>query len=56
MPVAEAMVLAVAHKEYLAMETSQLARKMNAPLCLVDVKSRLDMKALKAAGIAVWRL
>ena len=53
---ADALVLAVVHKQFLALTSDELGSKMTKPACLVDVKSRLDRDALKKAGVAVWRL
>lgn len=53
---ADALILAVAHKEFLALSGDALYSKMTKPACLVDVKSKLDLNALKKAGVAVWRL
>jgi UDP-N-acetyl-D-glucosamine/UDP-N-acetyl-D-galactosamine dehydrogenase len=53
---ADALILAVAHKEFLALSGEALNSKMTKPACLVDVKSKLDLNALKKAGVAVWRL
>ena len=53
---ADALVLAVAHKEFLEMPQEVLDSKMSKPGCLVDVKSKLDVNVLKRAEVAVWRL
>lgn len=56
LPRADGLVLAVAHKQFLAMSGDELCSKMTKPACLVDVKSKLDLGAMKQAGVAVWRL
>ena len=56
LPTAEAMVVAVAHRQYLDMGAEKLARKIANGGCFVDVKSRFDRKVLAAAGVCVWRL
>jgi UDP-N-acetyl-D-galactosamine dehydrogenase len=53
---ADALILAVGHKEFLALPGDELNSKMTKPACLVDVKSKLDLNSLKKAGVAVWRL
>lgn len=45
---ADALLLAVVHKELLALPGK--------PACPVDVKSKLDLYALKKVGVAAWRL
>ena len=56
LPIAEAMVVAVAHRQFLDMGAEQLARKVTKGGSFVDVKSRFDRKAIAAAGLSVWRL
>ncbi len=53
---ADGLILAVAHKQYLALSGDELSSKMTKPGCLVDVKSKLDTGALRKADVAVWRL
>ena len=53
---ADGLILAVAHKQFLALSAEDLKSKMTQPACLVDVKSRLDLNGLEKAGVAVWRL
>ncbi len=56
LPVAEAVVAAVAHKPFLALSAHDLAKKLVKGGCFVDVKSRFDSDSLRAAGLSVWRL
>ena len=56
LPIAEAMVVAVAHRNFQDMGEETLARKIVKGGCFVDVKSRFDASALRAAGLSVWRL
>jgi len=56
LPVADAVVAAVAHQEYLAMPFPELSRKIREHGCFMDVKSRFDRSQLAAAGLRVWRL
>lgn len=56
LPVADTIVLAVAHKQFLELSPADLLKKMTRPACIADVKSKLNLDELKQAGIAVWRL
>jgi UDP-N-acetyl-D-glucosamine/UDP-N-acetyl-D-galactosamine dehydrogenase len=56
LPRADAMVAAVAHKQFVAMSPVQLAGKLIPRGCFMDVKARFDATALRAAGLSVWRL
>ena len=56
LPTAEAMVVAVAHRNFQDQGVEVLARKIVKGGCFVDVKSRFDPSALRAAGLSVWRL
>jgi UDP-N-acetyl-D-galactosamine dehydrogenase len=56
LPVADAIIMAVAHREYLDMPLSDIQRKMVDGSCFIDVKSKFDREALCAAGFCVWRL
>ena len=56
LPVADAMVVAVAHREFRNIGVEAFARKIVKGGCFVDVKSQFDREALSAAGLCVWRL
>ena len=56
LPKADAIVVAVAHKRYLAMAPGQYCDKVVAGGTVIDVKSKVDAGALKSAGLTVWRL
>ena len=56
LPQADAIVAAVAHKEFLARPLSDYLGKLKKGGAFIDVKSAYDDKALKKAGLAVWRL
>ena len=56
LPAADALVLAVAHKEYLAMPLDTLLSKVAVKGCVIDVKSALDRAVIAAKGITLWRL
>jgi UDP-N-acetyl-D-galactosamine dehydrogenase len=56
LPVADAMILAVAHKPFLKLTTADLLPKIVRKGCVIDVKSVLPSAALIQEGISVWRL
>jgi len=56
LPRADAIIAAVAHKQFIAMSAAQLAAKLKPKGCFMDVKARFDTPALRAAGLSVWRL
>jgi UDP-N-acetyl-D-galactosamine dehydrogenase len=57
LPKADAIVAAVAHKEFLSCPTATLVGKLKQGGVFVDVKSQFDRTALAAAGVTkVWRL
>lgn len=56
LPQADAIVAAVAHKEFLARPLSDFLGKLKQGGAFIDVKSAYDTKALRDAGLTVWRL
>ena len=56
LPVADGTVLAVPHKEFLKRPTREFIAKTGKGGCLIDIKSKLDAKAVEEAGLALWRL
>jgi UDP-N-acetyl-D-galactosamine dehydrogenase len=56
LPRADAMIAAVAHKEFTGMSAAHLATKLVPKGCFMDVKACFDASALRAAGLSVWRL
>jgi UDP-N-acetyl-D-glucosamine/UDP-N-acetyl-D-galactosamine dehydrogenase len=56
LPQADAMVVAVSHKEFLEMSMPTIATKLKKGGVFTDVKSSFDPKALEGAGFKVWRL
>jgi UDP-N-acetyl-D-galactosamine dehydrogenase len=56
LPVADAVVLAVAHQEYLQRPARDYVAMLRRGGCCIDVKARFDRQALQAAGVKVWRL
>ncbi len=56
LPAADALVLAVAHREYRALDVAALAARLRPGASVIDVKSLFDEASLRAAGMRVWRL
>ena len=56
LPRADAIIVAVAHKEYLDLPIERLLQKVKPGGVIVDVKSKLDRQALSGNGISSWRL
>lgn len=51
-----ALVLAVPHREYLAMDVPEIVKLLAPEGCLIDVKSALDPEAVASTGVRFWRL
>ena len=56
LPLADAIVAAVAHQQYQDKPMAELAAKVVPKGCFVDVKSAFDPAAVAAAGLQLWRL
>jgi UDP-N-acetyl-D-galactosamine dehydrogenase len=56
LPRADALVVAVPHKEVLAHSLADFQQKLNDAGCFIDVKSQFDPHAIREAGYCVWRL
>ena len=56
LPRADAIVAAVAHRQYQQLSVEDIGRKVVKSGCFIDVKSRFDASALAAQGLCVWRL
>jgi UDP-N-acetyl-D-galactosamine dehydrogenase len=56
LPAADALILAVSHREFLELPTSALLEKVVRRGCVTDVKSVLDADELRRQGLQVWRL
>jgi UDP-N-acetyl-D-galactosamine dehydrogenase len=56
LPAADALVLAVAHKEFLEIPPEAYFEKIVRQGCLAQVKPALDPAPFKREGIRVWRL
>jgi UDP-N-acetyl-D-galactosamine dehydrogenase len=56
LPRADAVVVAVAHRQFVARPLTDYLAKVVERGCFIDVKSQFDMAALQRAGLTVWRL
>lgn len=56
LPSADALIVAVSHKEFVERPLKDFQSKMTGNGCFIDVKSQFDPAALREAGINVWRL
>jgi UDP-N-acetyl-D-galactosamine dehydrogenase len=56
LPSADALVLAVAHREYLELPSARLLEMINRPGVAIDVKSALDPRAFCGDELLYWRL
>ncbi|HRD85329.1 MAG TPA: UDP binding domain-containing protein, partial [Rubrivivax sp.] len=56
LPRADAIVAAVAHREFASLGVEDLGRKLVKGGAFIDVKAGFDQKLLEGAGYRVWRL
>jgi UDP-N-acetyl-D-glucosamine/UDP-N-acetyl-D-galactosamine dehydrogenase len=56
LPRADALILAVAHRDYRERASGEFLAKLAPGGCVLDVKGALDLDALRQAGCACWRL
>jgi UDP-N-acetyl-D-glucosamine/UDP-N-acetyl-D-galactosamine dehydrogenase len=56
LPKANAIVAAVAHKEFAEHSMDQMLTKLSSGGVYVDVKCTADAQALRSRGVNVWRL
>jgi UDP-N-acetyl-D-galactosamine dehydrogenase len=56
LPGAGAIVMAVAHREFLNRPVSDYLSKVEENSCFIDVKAQFNKAELEAAGLMVWRL
>lgn len=56
LPRADAIVVAVAHRQFVAKPLADYYSKVVEHGCFIDVKSKFDMRALQQAGLTIWRL
>jgi UDP-N-acetyl-D-glucosamine/UDP-N-acetyl-D-galactosamine dehydrogenase len=53
---ADALVVAVAHREFVDCPVDHLLTKVQSGGCVIDVKAALDKANLESKGVRVWRL
>ena len=56
LPCADAIVVAVAHRQFVVKPLADYFVKLVKRGCFIDVKGQFDMKAVEQAGHTVWRL
>jgi UDP-N-acetyl-D-galactosamine dehydrogenase len=56
LPRADALILAVSHRELLKLGAEELSRKLIRGGVVIDVKAGLDAQQVRAAGLRLWRL
>jgi UDP-N-acetyl-D-galactosamine dehydrogenase len=56
LPKADALIVAVPHKEVLARSLTDFQSKLNDGGCFVDVKAQFDSNGIREAGYCLWRL
>jgi UDP-N-acetyl-D-galactosamine dehydrogenase len=56
LPRADALVAAVAHREFINMTVEDMGDKLVSGGSFIDVKSAFDRSAILAAGYQLWRL
>jgi UDP-N-acetyl-D-galactosamine dehydrogenase len=56
LPRASALVVAVAHREFVTTPLADFTAKIVDGGCFIDVKCQFDLAALRQAGLTVWRL
>lgn len=56
LPQADALVVAVSHKQYSEMDMNKLLGKLIHGGSFIDVKSKFDQSAIEEKGFKVWRL
>ncbi len=56
LPRSDAIVAAVSHREFAELSVEDLSRKLVKGGAFIDVKAAFDAKALRDAGLRVWRL
>jgi UDP-N-acetyl-D-galactosamine dehydrogenase len=56
LPCADAIIVAVAHRQFTEMPLVDFQGKIADKGCFIDVKSQFDSTALREAGFNVWRL
>jgi len=56
LPRADAIVVAVAHQQFVGRPLAEYLSKVVEGGCFIDVKGQFDLKAFQQAGVTTWRL
>ncbi|MEI8187237.1 MAG: nucleotide sugar dehydrogenase [Chlorobiaceae bacterium] len=56
LPVADALVVAVLHKQFVQRALPELLAKVKPGGCFIDINSHFDREAIVETGVSVWRL
>jgi UDP-N-acetyl-D-galactosamine dehydrogenase len=56
LPRADALILAVAHWQFVTKPVAEYLPKVIEHGCFIDIKSQFDLSSLQQAGLSVWRL
>jgi UDP-N-acetyl-D-glucosamine/UDP-N-acetyl-D-galactosamine dehydrogenase len=56
LPAADALILAVPHRQFLELAPAELMKKVVRRGCVIDVKAILEREAFRREGLTVWRL
>jgi UDP-N-acetyl-D-glucosamine/UDP-N-acetyl-D-galactosamine dehydrogenase len=56
LPVADALVVAVIHQQFLDKSLTELLTKVTVGGCFIDINSHFDAEYIRAKGVSVWRL
>jgi UDP-N-acetyl-D-galactosamine dehydrogenase len=56
LPVADAIIVAVAHKQFVELKTENILSKLVKGGCFIDVKAAFDKNSLELGGARVWRM
>jgi len=56
LPRADALIVAVAHRQYLERGGADFAARLAPGGCVLDVKGALDLEVLRKLGCECWRL
>ena len=56
LPVADALVVAVIHQQFLDKSLTELLTKVTVGGCFIDINSHFDAESIREKGVSVWRL
>ena len=56
LPRADAIVAAVAHKEFASLSTEDFGKKLVKGCAFIDVKAAFNADVIRSAGYRLWRL